>query len=439
MRLNNTGAGPGSDNADSLDYMPMHVGATAVNAARAKRRTHIASERDTVDWVFFLLVALLATLGLVMVFSASISLSERLHEDALKLGRNQATYLCVGIVAAMVVWKLPLALWERYSVVLLAGGLLLLCVVLVPGVGKSVNGAQRWIDIGVSVQPSEFFKLALIVYLAGFLVRKGEQIRNNLVVFGTPLFIAAIAATLLLSEPDFGATVVVVFTVLAMMFTAGVRKRHFFVVFAAAIPFALLAIYASPYRRTRLLSFINPWDDPFATDFQLTQALIAIGRGSFNGVGLGNSVQKMHYLPEPHTDFVFAVTAEELGLVGVTIVLALFALIVSRCFRIARNAERAGHLFASHVATGIGFWLGFQTFINIGANVGVLPTKGITLPLFSYGGTSVLVVCIACAMVMRVHREVAEHTAADLRKQVENRLGVSGAPVGVSDRVAHSV
>ncbi|MEM7255837.1 MAG: putative lipid II flippase FtsW [Pseudomonadota bacterium] len=412
---------PDQEDDDSIAYMSM----TRPVAQNGGTPTVISTERNSVDWVFVLLVGLLATLGLVMVFSASISLSERLHEDAIKLGRNQTMYLCLGIAAVAVVWKVPLQVWERYGAVLLGVGLLSLCVVLIPGVGKSVNGAQRWIDIGVSVQPSEFFKLAIVLYLAGFLVRKGEQIRNDWVVFATPLLIAVLAAALLLNQPDFGATVVVTFTILAMMFIAGVRMKHFFIVFSLAIPVALAAIYASPYRRTRLMSFTNPWDDPFDTDFQLTQALIAIGRGSFNGVGLGNSVQKMAYLPEPHTDFVFAVTAEELGLVGVTIVLSLFALIVSRCFRVARNAERAGHLFASHMVAGIGFWLGFQTFINIGANMGVLPTKGITLPLFSYGGTSVLAVCIAFALVLRAHREVAEFTERSLRKQVESRLGAS--------------
>lgn len=416
---------------DVLDYLPVERA-----PSRVKRKSLVSIERSTVDWVFVLLLGVLATLGLVMVFSASISLSERVHEDAIHLGRNQAVYLCVGIAAAAFVWKFPLAFWERYSPVLLGIGLVALCVVLIPGIGKSVNGAQRWIDVGVSVQPSEFFKLALILYLAGFMVRRGDQIRNIPSVFATPLVIASVAAALLLSEPDFGATVVVTLTVLAMMFIAGVKMRHFIIVFALAIPLALLAIYSSDYRRARLLSFINPWDDPFDTDFQLTQALIAIGRGSIDGVGLGNSVQKMAYLPEPHTDFVFAVTAEELGFVGVTIVLALFALIIARCFRIARDAEVGGHLFASHMTAGIGFWFGIQAFINIGANVGVLPTKGITLPLFSYGGTSVLVVCIACALVLRAHREVAERTAAELRKEVEERLGhqnvtTAGAASGV--------
>lgn len=392
------------------------------SANRQHARSYVVAQADHVDWFFVLLVGLLATLGLVMVFSASIALSERLHENAIYFGRNQAVFLSVGLCAAAIAWNVPLQFWERVGPLLLVGGFVSLCLVLIPGLGKSVNGAQRWIDLGISVQPSEFFKLAVVIYLASYFVRKGEQIRHSFPAFAIPLGIAAGASFLLLLEPDFGATVVVAATVMAMMFIAGVKLRHFFFVFAAFIPLALALVYASPYRRTRLLSFVNPWDDPFATDFQLTQALIAIGRGSFDGVGLGNSVQKMAYLPEPHTDFVFAVMAEELGIIGVTIVLGLFAMIVARCFRVARNAERAGHLFAAHMTCGIGFWLGIQAFINVGANMGVLPTKGITLPLFSYGGTSILVVCFACGLILRAHREVAEHTTAELRKSVEARL-----------------
>jgi len=181
----------------------------------------------------------------------------------------------------------------------------------------------------------------------------------------------------------------------------------------------------APYRRQRLLSFMNPWDDPFASDFQLTQSLIAIGRGAFDGVGLGSSVQKMAYLPEAHTDFVFAVLAEETGFVGATVVIGLFALIVARCFRIAREAELAGHLFGAHLATGIGYWIGLQAFINVGANVGMLPTKGITLPFLSYGGSSLIIMCAACAVVLRVSRETVEQTAFDEQRRVESRLQIA--------------
>ena len=430
MRISSNSSVMDAGDSQSIAYLPSS-GATPRAGAVRSARSYIRTENNNVDWVMVLLVGLLATLGLVMVFSASIALAERLHENALYFGRNQSIFLCVGLAAALFAWKVPLAVWERFSLPLLAVGFFLLVIVLVPGIGKSVNGAQRWIDVGISVQPSEFFKLAVIIYLASFFVRKGDQVRDSIPVFCIPLGVAAAASVLLLSEPDFGATVVVAATIMAMMFIAGVKLRHFFFVFAAFIPVALIAIYASPYRRTRLLSFINPWDDPFATDFQLTQALIAIGRGSFDGVGLGNSVQKMAYLPEPHTDFVFAVMAEELGMLGVTVVVGLFALIVTRCFRIARNAERSGHLFAAHMATGIGFWLGIQAFINVGANMGVLPTKGITLPLFSYGGTSILVVCFALGLVLRAHREVADQTALELRKSVEARLEAAKVVRGV--------
>lgn len=384
----------------------------------------VLAEEKYVDWKFLLLVSALAALGLVMVFSASVSLAERLLQDSTFYGRNQTIFLFLGVIAATIAWKVPLEVWERAGPLLLAVGFLLLLIVLVPGIGKNVNGAQRWIEIGFSIQPSEIFKLAVIIYLAGYFVRRGEQIRTQPLVFLMPLGIAGLAGVLLLSEPDFGATVVVALTVIAMMFIAGVRLRYFFLVMVAFLPIAIALIYVSPYRRTRLLSFLNPWDDPFDTDFQLTQALIAIGRGSWNGVGLGNSVQKMAYLPEPHTDFVFSVLAEETGLIGVTVVIGLFALIVHRCFRIARDAERVGHFFAAHLATGIGFWLGLQAFINIGANMGVLPTKGITLPLFSYGGSSSIMVCAACGLVLRVYRETAMQTAVDLRKSVESRQEV---------------
>ena len=403
------------DSDDALEYVS--------STRRPVQVATVLSEDQYVDWKFLLLVTLLASLGLVMVFSASISLSERLMQDPVFFGRNQSLFLLLGIGAATVAWKVPLELWERVGPILLGIGFFLLVIVLIPGIGKNVNGAQRWIDIGFSVQPSEIFKLAVIVYLAGYFVRRGDQIRTQPTSLLTPLGIVAVAGFLLLQEPDFGATVVIASTVVAMVFIAGVKLRYFLLVAAGSIPLVIALIYMSPYRRTRLFSFVNPWDDPFATDFQLTQALIAIGRGSWSGVGLGNSVQKMAYLPEPHTDFVFSVLAEEAGLIGVSVVLGLFALIVSRCFRIARDAERVGHLFSAHLVTGIGFWIGLQAFINVGANMGVLPTKGITLPLFSYGGSSVIMVCAACGLVMRVSRETAMQTALDLKHSVENRRG----------------
>lgn len=391
----------------------------------------VLTERQRVDWVLLGLLSALAALGLVMVFSASIAQAERVLDDATYYGRLQAIYLAIAFVAAFAVWRVPLDLLEEYGPAILCLGFLLLFLVLLPFIGKSVNGSRRWIDLGVSFQPSEFFKIAIIVYLAGYFVRKGSQLKTDITVFLVPLGIAAMAAMLLLMEPDFGATVVIIATAVAMMFVAGCRWWHFLLTLVVVAPLGLIAILISPYRKTRLFSFINPWDDPFATDFQLTQSLIAVGRGSWSGVGLGNSVQKMAYLPEAHTDFVFAVYAEEMGFIGVAVLLVLFSLIVARCFKIARNADRAGLVFGSHIATGVGFWLGLQAFINIGANMGVLPTKGITLPLFSYGGSSVLAVGIACGLVMRVNREVALQTESDLARSVADRVETVPAKVVV--------
>lgn len=381
----------------------------------------VLTDKQRVDWVLLGLIGTLAALGLVMVFSASVAQAERILEDATYYGRLQGIYLAIGFIAALVVWRIPLDLLEEYGPALLCLGFLLLFLVLLPFIGKSVNGSRRWIQLGLSFQPSEFFKIAIIVYLAGYFVRKGSQISTDVSVFLVPLGVAAIAAVLLLLEPDFGATVVIGATVVAMMFVAGCRWWHFLLTMVVVVPLGLLAIFISPYRKSRLLSFVNPWDDPFATDFQLTQSLIAVGRGSWDGVGLGNSVQKMAYLPEAHTDFVFAVFAEEMGFIGVVVLISLFAMIVARCFKIARDADRSGLVFGSHIATGVGFWFGFQAFINIGANMGVLPTKGITLPLFSYGGSSVLAVGIACGLVMRVNREVATQTEYDLARSVAER------------------
>ncbi|OED40678.1 cell division protein FtsW [Chromatiales bacterium (ex Bugula neritina AB1)] len=379
-------------------------------------------EKNTVDWYFVVVVSVLAAVGLVMVFSASITQSEGSIEKTLIYGRNQSMFLALGVCAGAIVWRIPLSVWERLGPLLLVGVFAALVLVLIPGIGTNVNGSQRWIRFGVSVQPSEMYKVAVIIFMAAFFVRKGEQIRTRLGVFLTPLGIAAMSAIVLLLEPDFGATVVVTATIVAMMFIAGVRFVHLLAVSAVLVPAAIAAILMSPYRKTRLFSFLNPWDDPFDTDFQLTQSLIAVGRGSWDGVGLGSSVQKMAYLPEAHTDFVFAVMAEETGLIGVTLVIGLFALIVMRCFRIARNAERVGHDFGAHLATGIGFWFGLQTFINIGSNMGILPTKGIPLPLFSYGGSSMIMVCVACALVLRVSRESSEQMAQDFSRAVARRL-----------------
>ena len=381
----------------------------------------------SVDWVFLGIVVLLCGTGLVMLFSASVAQAERVLADPAYYVRNQAIYMLIALAVAMVVWRIPLSRWERAGPWLLAFGLLLLVVVLIPGIGKSVNGSRRWLDLGLSFQPSEAFKLFLIVYLAGYLVRKGGLLRKALAIFIVPLAVAAAGAALLLLEPDFGAAFVVMLTAVVMLFVAGARWLHLMAIASLLVPIGAILIWLAPYRLSRLMSFLDPWSDPYASGFQLTQALIAIGRGGWTGVGLGSSVQKMAYLPEAHTDFVFAVTAEETGFLGVVVVISLFAGLVWRCFSIARRAERLAQPFAAFVATGIGFWLGLQAAINIGANMGVLPTKGITLPLFSYGGSSMLIVGIACALMMRIYREGSEQQTAESRRDVNARLYTAGS------------
>lgn len=368
-----------------------------------------AARRRPPEWDTTLLgiVLLLLALGLVMVASASISLAERQTGDPFYYLIRQCASLGLGLLLALVALRIPLAGWERLGVPLLMVSLVLLAALLIPGLGRTVNGSTRWLALGpLSFQVSELAKLAMVVYLAGYLVRHGEAVRTTVGGFLKPMALLLLFAAMLLAEPDFGATVVIAATAMGMMFLGGVRLWLFGVLLLLAVgAFAFLAI-SSPYRLERLTAFMNPWADPFNSGFQLTQALIAFGRGEWVGVGLGGSIQKLFYLPEAHTDFVFAVLAEELGLLGVVVVVTLFTLLVGRAFQIGSRASRAGLTFGSHLAFGIGFWLALQAFINMGVNMGLLPTKGLTLPLMSYGRSSLLVICVAIALLLRVDREL---------------------------------
>ncbi len=358
------------------------------------------------DYALLTAFVTLASIGLVMVASASMPVAERLGFGVFHFPLRQSVYLLMGLLLGLGILRIPLAWWQRSSLlsVLLAIGLL--AAVLLPGVGVEVNGSTRWINLGVfRLQVSEPAKLLVMIYLAGYLVRHGEEVRESAAGFMKPLGLLAIAALLLLMEPDFGATVVMMTTALVMMFVAGVRLWKFAaLILLTGMAFAVLAV-ASPYRLERLTTFLNPWADPFNSGFQLTQSLIAIGRGEWLGVGLGASIQKLFYLPEAHTDFVFAVLAEEMGLIGVLVLLGLYAFIIFRTYSIAAVAERGGNLFAAYLAYGIGTWIGLQAVINIGVNTGLLPTKGLTLPLMSYGGSSMLVSCMAVAILLRIDYE----------------------------------
>ena len=313
----------------------------------------------------------------------------------------------LGICGAFICILLPVRVWRNLGPLLLLVGFALLIVVLIPGVGYTVNGSTRWLRIGVmNLQVSEPARLCIILYIAGYLVRHNKSLRASFAGFLRPMFLLVGASALLLAEPDFGAAIVLLATALAMLFVAGARLRDFFLFFGVGV-FTMVALaISSPYRLNRVTGFLDPWSDPFNSGFQLTQSLIAIGRGEWFGVGLGDGVQKLFYLPEAHTDFVFAVFAEEFGLLGSLLLIAIFLALLWRIFRLAIRAVHAERLFEAYVAVGIGTWLGLQAFINVGVNMGLLPTKGLTLPLISYGRSSLIMTMISIGVLLRIHHEL---------------------------------
>lgn len=350
----------------------------------------------------------LVVVGAVMVGSASISLADSNFGDPLYYLLRHLGAIGIGCAAAFAVTATPTELWHRLHGVILFGCIALLALVLVPGLGQTVNGATRWLELGpVRFQASEPARLFLIMYLASYAVRHQAELLTSFWGFLKPMVIVALVCALLLGEPDFGAAVVVTLTSLGIVFVAGARLRDF--VLALIVAGGALGMLAvnSAYRLERLTGFLNPWNDPFASGFQLTQSLIAIGRGEWLGVGLGESVQKLFYLPEAHTDFVFAVVAEELGFAGAGFVVLLFALIIYRAIAMGREAIGEGMVFQGLLSTGIGLMLGIEALINIGVNTGLLPTKGLTLPLISYGRSSTIVTLIALGLLLRIHRELS--------------------------------
>jgi len=378
--------------------------AQAVPRQLARRRDALGARYDA--WLTGAAVALLS-LGLVMVASASVPKAERELGEALYYFWRQAAYVATGVLVAAAATRVPTVVWRRMGPLLLLFGMLLLALVLVPGVGREVNGSMRWLALGpVSLQPSELVKLFAAIYLAGYLVRRRQEIEESFAGFLKPMVLLTLVAGLLLLEPDYGATAVLLATALGMLFLGGVPLLRFTASAAAAAALMTVVVRLAPYRVQRLTAFMNPWADPFDSGFQLTQALIAIGRGEWFGVGLGNSVQKLFYLPEAHTDFLFAVLAEELGLTGMVFVIGLLAFVVWRAFSIARRAERRGWLYSAHLAQGLGLIVGLQAFVNIGVNLGVLPTKGLTLPLMSYGGSSMVASCLAVGLLLRIDHEL---------------------------------
>ena len=359
------------------------------------------------DPVLLTIVGTLLLGGFVILASASISISDSAAGNPFFYLQRQLLAAAIGFVAAGFCLFVPMQVWRNLGPLMLALGLALLVVVLIPGIGYEVNGAQRWVRVGImNLQVSEPARLCFLMYLAGYLVRRSKDLRESFVGFLRPMLVLTLACVLLLKEPDFGAAIVLLATALAMLFVAGARIRDFIVFFGAAV-FAMAALaITSPYRMKRLTAFLDPWADPYDSGFQLTQSLIAIGRGEWFGVGLGDSVQKLFYLPEAHTDFVFAVFAEEFGLLGSLLLIALFLALLWRIYRLGVRAHDAERFFEAYLAIGLGTWLGLQAFINVGVNMGLLPTKGLTLPLVSYGRSSLIVTMICIGLLLRIHHEL---------------------------------
>ncbi|GAA5787593.1 cell division protein FtsW [Vibrio cholerae] len=352
-------------------------------------------------WIAFGLMLI----GLVMVTSASFPISSRLTDQPFHFMFRHAIFLLLAFITSSMVLQVPLDRWMKYSSLLLGISFFLLIVVLV--VGKSVNGASRWIPLGLfNLQPAEVAKLSLFIFMSGYLVRKHDEVRQTF--FGgflKPIMVFGTLAVLLLGQPDLGTVIVMLVTLFGMLFIAGAKLSQFLALMVAGVLAVVALIVAEPYRVRRVTSFLDPWEDPFGSGYQLTQSLMAFGRGEWFGQGLGNSIQKLEYLPEAHTDFVFAVLAEELGFIGVVLVLVLIFSLVLKAIFIGKKAFQHDQQFGGYLAFGIGIWFAFQTLVNVGAAAGMVPTKGLTLPLISYGGSSLIIMSVAVSILLRIDHE----------------------------------
>lgn len=360
------------------------------------------------DQTLFLACVALLLFGLVMVASASVLVASQQFADPFAYFWRQAEFVGIGVGLAAVANGISLRHWQTISPWLLLLALGLLIAVLLPGIGSEINGSMRWIRLGsLRLQPSEFAKLAWLVYLAGYLVRRAEEVRARASGTFKPLLVLMLITALLLLEPDYGGAAVLMLVTMGLLFMAGAPPRQFASWLGGMVAAFAVIVVLAPYRVQRLYAFLDPWEHAYTSGFQLTQALIAMGRGGWFGEGLGNSIQKLTYLPEAHTDFLFSIVAEETGLIGAWLVLGLYAVMVWRGLTIARAAIIGQHYFAAFLAYGITFTLGGQAAINLGVNTGLLPTKGLTLPLFSYGGSSMVVSCLLVGLLLRVSRENA--------------------------------
>ena len=383
-----------------------------------------------VDRGLLISVVMLLGLGLVIMMSASIAVAERTYGNIYHFLNRQLVFLVIGLVAGFLVYKIKTSVWQEMGAKLLPVVLLLLVAVLMPVIGKEVNGSHRWINLGpVSLQVSEMAKLIMIMYLSGYMVRYGKELSHSpsykpLLV---PLVVLGITDGLLMLEPDFGSVVVLTATGIALLFLGGVKFSRLILLFIGAIT-VMIPLVMMGYRGQRVMAFLDPWAYASGKAYQTVHALMAVGDGGWFGAGLGASVQKLFYLPEAHNDFIFAVLAEEFGFVGIVFTLFLYAWLVQRAFVIGFRADKAKLHYAAYLAYGIGFWIGFQVLFHIGVNLALLPPKGLTLPLISYGGSSLLITLIAIALLMRVHRDtqiacfgVSKKEAQKLKQKMSRR------------------
>lgn len=369
----------------------------------------------------------LLVMGVVMISSASMDMAAETLGNSYHYVVRQLIFAGLGLLAALVAVNVPVAWWQRSGFLLLLVALVLLLLVLTP-VGRTVNGSTRWIPVGLfNIQVSEVAKLCLIAYLAGYLVRRHDELMNTWMGFIKPVAVLSFASFLLVIEPDFGATVVLMTAAMGMIFLSGVRLSRFMPLIGLFLVLGVMLVLTQPYRIKRVVSYLDPWKDQFDTGYQLTQSLIAFGRGDWAGVGLGNSVQKLFFLPEAHTDFVFAIIAEEFGLFGSLLVLALFTVLVVSGFVIARRAEKAGMPFGACFCYGLVFLLGLQAAINMAVSTGLLPTKGLTLPLVSYGGSSLIVTCISIGVIVRVELERLDKLRSEAAEKRPGKARKGGA------------
>ena len=376
-----------------------------VNAINTAESTLMKTQVNLGVWLL-LTTIILATIGFIMVSSASMDISERLMGNPFHFLQRHLIYLTMALLFASLAYQVSLNVWKKSGVFLLVFAYLLLVVVLIPGIGKNVNGSTRWISLGlITVQVSEVAKVCVLAYVAGYLVRRNSEVREKFWGFIKPVLVLSVMIVLLLKEPDFGAVVVIMSAVFGMLFLAGVKFSQYVLALSASLCAGAAMIFSSEYRMNRLIAYLDPWSDQFGAGYQLVQSLIAFGRGDLTGVGLGNSIQKLSYLPEAHTDFVFAVLAEEFGLIGSLFVIGLYLFMVVVILFIGRAAEKAKVLFGAYMAYGLGIMLGLQAFVNIGVSSGLLPTKGLTLPLMSYGGSSLIVSAVIIAIILRVNKE----------------------------------